>query len=136
MKLKTSDILPVVIDKATLYSKERWPFPEEAEEEGEYIYEDENGKLMEHPWIAATLKKRWKRVEKSKLETYCQKYYFDVGQFTDDGWEFVDVLDDETITEKCILRHFVNDVLSDGLDAYVITDPTDSKILRINWHSD
>jgi hypothetical protein len=60
MRIKTEDVLPIVIKQASIYAKERWPYPEESADD--YIYEDDHSKLMEHPWIAATPYKRWNRV--------------------------------------------------------------------------
>lgn len=50
--------------------------------------------------------------------------------------EYTDVLDAEQVTGNCILRYFVNEKLAEMLDAFVITDPKDERILVIAWRSD
>lgn len=127
MKLKTADILPTVISLALTHVSEIW------------------GKEDLAPMcLAAGTTKLWKRYEKMELLT-CFKNWegedpedIDLEEWMseDQGFEFEDRIQNTPITWDCIARHFVNLELEDGLDAWVITDSTDSVILRVYWHSD
>ena len=114
MKIKTADIVPFVVKYALTHIGDRFDISDTEAHE------------------AVSKNKLWKRVHKAKVD----KLMMIEGTDYDFGWEYIDVLDNTEITKSCIYRHFVNDVLSDGLDAVVITDPTDTKILRICWHCD
>lgn len=123
MKLKTEDILPIVTTLASVHVHNRFDIDED--------YGDE-----ETPFAAAANPKRWKRVSKKKLKNAFGGTNLTPEEFVNGGWEFTDVLDPTPLSPECICRHFVNDILSDGLDPVVVTDPTDSKVLFIGWHSD
>lgn len=111
--MKTADLIPYVIKYANSHIGKRFSGDAEA--------------------LQSVSKPRlWKRVHKAKVKNLMHI----PGVGYDFGWEFEDVLDSAAVTESCIYRHFVNDVLADGLDAVVITDPGDNKILRICWHCD
>lgn len=122
MKLKTENIVPVICTLASIHVHNRFDPDED--------YGDES------PFEAASEEKMWKRVRKLKLKTLLNEMDVDAKEFTDSGWEFVDTLDPEPLSDNCICRHFVNSILNDGLDPVVVTDPTDSKILVICWHCD
>lgn len=120
MKLKTADIIPFVIKYALTHIDER--FDSSDTEEYEEAYE------------AVSKNKLWKRACKAKVDKMIAIEGLEADY--DFGWEYIDILDPTEITKSCIYRHFINDVLQDGLDAIVITDPTDTKIFRICWHCD
>lgn len=83
--------------------------------------------------------KRWKRGSKRKIKS---GWYDEGSDSVEEVIEqlgeadIVEVLDPQKITGECIMRHFVNDWLSDELDPIVVTDPKDERILLISWHSD
>lgn len=84
--------------------------------------------------------KRWKRHSKRKIKSgWHDGDCADADDVIEDlyeGADVVDVFDPEPVTGDCIMRYFVNDWLEDALDPTVVTDPTDTKILLISWHSD
>ena len=116
MKMKTADIIPFVIKYALTHINDRFDSSDTEAHE------------------AVSKNKLWKRVHKAKVDKMITIEGFETDY--DFGWEYIDILDPTEITKSCIYRHFYNDVLSDGLDAVVMTDPTDTKILRICWHCD
>lgn len=122
MKLKTADIVPVICSLASVHVHKRFDSDED--------YGDES------PFDAASNKKLWKRVRKVKLGVLLKEMAVDIKDVVDAGWEFVDTLNSESLSPDCVCRHFVNTILNDGLDPLVITDPTDTKILLVCWHSD
>jgi len=122
MKLSTAAIIPTIIRYAAVHVHARFDPADSA------------------AFAAASNPQLWKRASKSRLK----KMMADNGLSLADlaageatwGCEFDDTLDPQPLSEDCYCRHFINDVLNDGLDPLVITDPADSKILRIFWHAD
>lgn len=89
-------------------------------------------------YIAAVDKKLWKRFSKMSCKKRIKEFELSsIEEIVDYGWEFEDILDATIpVTLDCIVRDFGNTVLESSLDPLVITDPTDTKILMILWHSD
>lgn len=131
MKLTSADIVKSVIMYAEPHVMQRFGYYE-PELDPEDVDED---------YIAASQDpKKWKRVSKSKVKTFLEKQGSTVDEMFGAyamEWEWVDLIDDSIlITDDCIVRHFVNEILSDGCDGVVVTDPKDEKILYIFWHAD
>jgi hypothetical protein len=96
---------------------------------------------------SAASEKKWKRQFKQKLVTALNSFYEGMFGTTaqefeealedgDGGFEYIDVINNQDLSDDCIARHFMNDDFEDGLDALVITDPLDTKIIAILWHAD
>lgn len=117
-KLNTDAIRSVIALFAESYSKDRFDDQEQLD--------------------AAINAKLWKRYSKMSMAKRMEEFMVKTpGEVINNYWEYIDILDSETpVTEKCITRHFINPILDDGLDPLVVTDPTDTKILAILWHSD
>lgn len=118
MKLKTADIIPLVVQYAAQHVGSRFE-PSDTE-----------------AIAAASNPRLWKRVCKAKVARLMMTDALGNKLPPDWGFDFIDVIQDAPITDDCIYRHFVNDILSDGLDPVVITDPTDTQVLRLCWHCD
>lgn len=122
MKLSTAAIIPTIIRYAAVYVHSRFDPTDTA------------------TIAAASNPRLWKRTSKSRLKKMMADNGLSLAGLAADDltWasEWDDILDPQPLTEDCYCRHFINDVLNDGLDPLVITDPTDSKILRIFWHAD
>jgi hypothetical protein len=118
MKLKTADIIPLVVRYAAQHVGARFDPSDTA------------------AIAAASNPRLWKRVHKAKVARLMATDDQGNKLPLDFGWEFIDTIQDAQITDDCIYRHFINDILGDGLDPVVITDPTDTQILRLCWHCD
>lgn len=117
-KITTALIVPVIIQYAAKYIGQRFDASDTV------------------AILAVSSAKKWKRVSKKKLKTFMKEMGEPGNDLSDCGWEFEDILDNQELTGDCICRDFINDILSDGLDPTVVTDPEDTKILRIYWHCD
>jgi len=77
----------------------------------------------------------WKRNSKQKLKNAINDYgVSSVQEFLECGDETELFCKPNSITEKCIVRHFVIADLT--LDCTCITDETDQNILVFIWHQD
>jgi hypothetical protein len=93
---------------------------------------------------SAASEKKWKRQFKQKLVTALNSSYEGITaqefeealEYGNAGFEYIDVINNQDLSDDCIARHFMNDDFEDGLDALVITDPLDTKIIAILWHAD
>ncbi len=98
--------------------------------------------------ISPERESNWKRLSKTKASTAlvnfgCCDPEDVVGQTDKDfeqlvldnlGGDHQHVLDPQTITPDCVIRHFCIPDLT--MDCTVVTDPKDERVLQLLWHQD
>ncbi len=87
--------------------------------------------------MCATNPGSWKRFGKMRMPKALETYGVEtIEDFIDPeaGFDDITILDDQPITNKCIVRCLVVEDLT--LDCTVVSDESDSKVIVMMWHQD